>query len=111
VKGLSYSEQSGRDHFSAWLLTESSSSGCPAKTPKALKITFNDIEYIPTFDYIINTEIPEKAGILQEPESWQGVGDLEFEMISNEWKLKLYISLMENENILYLLTRVSGFLP
>jgi hypothetical protein len=50
---------------------------------------FNDIKSITHYDYIISIEIPENAGIFQETESWQRVGDLEFEKINNEWKLAL----------------------
>ena len=61
----------------------------PRKKPEGSEDHCHDIKYISNFDYIINIEIPENAGIFQETESWQRVGDLEFEKINNEWKLAL----------------------
>jgi hypothetical protein len=45
--------------------------------------------YITNFEYIRNTEMPEKATLFQETKTWKRVGDLEFEKINNKWGLAL----------------------
>jgi hypothetical protein len=45
--------------------------------------------HITNFDYIRNTEIPEKATLFQETQTWKRIGDLEFEKIKNKWGLAL----------------------
>ncbi len=46
-------------------------------------------KYITNFEYINSTEMPEKATIFQETETWKRIGDLEFEKINNKWGLTL----------------------